>query len=267
MRNDPVALKKINFLTLFPDVIRDGLSHSLMGKAKERTQDCATEAIELNYVQIRDFATNKHKTVDDTPYGGGAGMLLKADVMFDAWSSIVAKKPAGELTSTAGSEIFNVTEFRQKPARDRPHTILLSPQGKLLTQARAKELATDYSELIVVTGHYEGVDERFIEVCVDEEISVGDYVLTGGEFAALVLADVVIRLIPGVVGNEESVARDSLENGLLKAPQYTRPREFQGLGVPEILLSGNHALIKKWREDQSRERTERKRPDLLPRKM
>lgn len=232
-----MALQKIHFISLFPDVIRDGLGHSLIGKAGDK--------IALDYIQIRDFAKNKHKTVDDTVCGGGAGMLLKPDVLFDAWSSVTS-----------------LEDKRSKPAHDRPYTILLSPQGKLLTQPRAKEMVASHSELIIVTGHYEGVDERFIELCVDEEISIGDYVLTGGEFAALVVADVLIRLIPGVVGDQESVARDSLEDGLLKAPQYTRPREFQGLTVPDVLLGGNHAAIEKWRAEQSKERTKRKRPDL-----
>ena len=232
-----MSLKKISFLSLFPGVIRAGLSHSLMGKANGLK-------IELNHIQIRDFAKDKHKSVDDIVYGGGAGMLLKADVLVDAWSS--------------------VTSFEKKalPPTDRPYTILLSPQGKLLTQEKAKLLATEYSELIVVCGHYEGVDERFIDLCVDEEISIGDYVLTGGEYAAMVLSDVVIRLIPGVVGNQDSVHHDSLENGLLKAPQYTRPREFMGRSVPEVLVGGNHALIEKWRATESLKRTQETRPDL-----
>ncbi|MBS1958797.1 MAG: tRNA (guanosine(37)-N1)-methyltransferase TrmD [Bdellovibrionales bacterium] len=232
-----MALQKIHFISLFPDVIRDGLSHSLIGKAGDK--------ITLNFIQLRDFAKNKHKTVDDTPSGGGAGMLLKPDVLFDAWSSVTS-----------------LEEKRLRPAAERPYTILLSPQGKLLAQSKAKTMASHHRELIIVTGHYEGVDERFIDLCVDEEMSIGDYVLTGGEFAALVVADVLIRLIPGVVGSEESVARDSLENGLLKAPQYTRPREFQGLTVPDVLLGGNHAAIEKWRSEQSQARTKRKRPDL-----
>jgi tRNA (guanine37-N1)-methyltransferase len=250
------VLKKIHFISLFPDMIRDGLSHSLMGKARDRTAKTnAGQAIELQFTQIRDFATNKHKTVDDTPYGGGAGMLLKADVMFDAWSAAVNG------TGQAQPD-FDAAAFRARPPGDRPYTILLSPQGPVLTQERAKTMVRDLSEIVIVTGHYEGVDERFIDLCVDEELSIGDYVLTGGEYAALVVADVLVRLIPGVVQSEESVTRDSLENGLLKAPQYTRPREFKGLNIPEVLVSGNHALIEKWRDGQSRERTERKRPDL-----
>jgi tRNA (guanine37-N1)-methyltransferase len=233
-----MALKKITFLSLFPDSIDSGLSHSLVGKARESGK------IELSFVQLRDFAKDKHKSVDDIVYGGGAGMLLKSEVLFDAWSSVTS------------------LEEKAKPGFDRPYTILLSPQGKCLTQERAKELAQSYSHLILVCGHYEGVDERFIEACVDEEMSIGDYVLTGGEFAAMVVSDVVIRLIPGVVGNEDSIRGDSLEDGLLKAPQYTRPRDFLGRPVPEVLLSGNHAKIEKWRKEESISRTESKRPDL-----
>lgn len=193
---------------------------------------------------MRAFATDKHQSVDDIVYGGGAGMLLKSEVLFAAWSSVTS------------------LEQKQTDAKSRPYTILLSPQGKLLTQERAKDLAQNYSELILVCGHYEGVDERFIHACVDEELSIGDYILTGGEFAALVVSDVVIRLIPGVIGNQDSITGDSLEDGLLKAPQYTRPREFLDQPVPEVLLSGNHARIEKWRRDESIKRTQQKRPDL-----
>jgi tRNA (guanine37-N1)-methyltransferase len=188
-------------------------------------------------VQIRDFATDKHRTVDDTPYGGGEGMVMKPDVLAAAWRE--ASKRAGE------------------GAR----TIFVSPQGRLLDQPLARELAQERA-LIVVCGHYEGVDERFIEAHVDDEISIGDYVLTGGELPALVLADAVTRLIPGVVGNERSLSEESLENGLLKYPQYTKPRELDGQAVPEVLLSGDHGAIERWRRKQMEERTQRKRPDL-----
>ena len=173
-------------------------------------------------------------------------MLLKPDVLRDAWQSVSGMP---EKTAPGNPE--------------RPYTILLSPQGKCLTQDRAKRLAEDSNHLILVCGHYEGVDERFIDLCVDEELSIGNYVLTGGEYAALVVSDVVIRLLPGVVGNESSVLNDSLEDGLLKAPQYTRPREFEGRGIPEVLLSGNHGKIEQWRKEESLRRTREKRPDLF----
>ena len=237
------TLQKIHYLTLFPEAIQKGLDHSLMAKAQ------ASGKVILNYVQIRDFSKDKHKTVDDVVYGGGAGMLLKAPVMVDAWSSI--------------------SSFDKKslPVGERPYTILLSPQGNLLTQDRAKALVRNHEEIILVCGHYEGVDERFIDLCVDEELSIGDYVLTGGELAAMVVSDVLIRLIPGTVGNVDSITTDSLEDGLLKAPQYTRPREFMGLEVPDVLLSGNHQAIADWRQKESLERTLKKRPDLYAKKM
>jgi tRNA (guanine37-N1)-methyltransferase len=223
------------FLTLFPEVFSHVLDSSLLGKAKEQG------LVSFHLTQIRDYAESKHRTVDDTPYGGGEGMLLKVDVLHSAWKAAVDRISESGLQDT--------------------QTILMSPQGKLLTQEGAKELAK-CKNLIVVCGHYEGVDERFITLCVDREVSIGDYVLTGGELPAMVLADTVTRLLPGVVGNENSVKNDSLEGGLLKYPQYTRPKNFEGLEVPEILLSGDHAKIEKWRMDQSIRRTREKRPDL-----
>ena len=233
------ALASIHFLTLFPELVRPGLEASLMGKAALRG------LMRFGVTQIRDFATDKHRTVDDTPYGGGEGMVLRADVLHSAWSSVVGPTPD----------------------RTRVRTILLSPQGPRFTQSKAKDLLK-WEQLVLVCGHYEGVDERFIDLCCDEELSIGDYVLTGGELPALVVADAVTRLVPGVVGNEQSISRDSLEPGLggerlLKYPQYTRPREFQGHSVPEVLLGGNHGEIERWRTAQSLERTRRKRPDLL----
>ena len=224
----------LHFLTLFPEIFEPVLGASLLGKARIKG------LVQTHLVQIRDFATDKHRTVDDTPYGGGEGMLLRADVLHSAWKS--ACEAIG-------------------PTRGKPLTILLSPQGELFSQDMAKELA-GHSDLIFVCGHYEGVDERFIDLCVDREVSIGDYVLTGGELPALVMADTIIRLVPGVVGKERSLTEDSLEKGLLKYPQFTRPREFEGLSVPEVLLGGDHKAIAAWRQEQMVERTERKRPDL-----
>ena len=228
-----------HFLTLFPEVFPPLLNSSLLGRAQKKG------LVSYHLTQIRDFAEDKHRTVDDTPYGGGEGMLLKPEVLYRAWQSVATSS----------------TKFVESEAEEKPLTILLSPQGSLFNQATAKELAS-YSKLIIVCGHYEGVDERFINLCVDREISIGDYVLTGGELPALVMADAITRLLPGVVGNEQSVSRDSLENDLLKYPQYTRPREFMGQAVPEVLLEGNHQAIERWRREQMMARTQAKRPDL-----
>jgi tRNA (guanine37-N1)-methyltransferase len=187
---------EVHFLTLFPEMFEGVLGASLLGKA------VAKNLVQFRLHQIRDFATDKHKTVDSPPYGGGEGMLLRVDVLHAAWKSVVPRKSK------------------------RTRTILLSPQGPPLTQARAKKLAADYSKLVFVCGHYEGVDERFIQLCVDEELSIGDYVLTGGELPAMVAADAIVRLREGVVQNPRSVSEDSFEGGLLKYAQYTKPREF-----------------------------------------
>ena len=181
---------------------------------------------------LRDFAEDRHRTVDDRPYGGGEGMLLKPDVMHRGWKSMQKAK-----------------------------TLYLSPQGTVLDQKKAWELSREPA-LNLICGHYEGVDQRFIEECVDEEISIGDYVLTGGELPAMVLMDTVVRLLPGVLGNPDSALKDSFQGGRLKYPQYTRPPEFLGKQVPEVLMSGNHPAIEKWRNDKSLESTLQKRPDL-----
>ncbi len=222
---------QFHFLTLFPEVFGPFLDSSLLGKAQKKN------LVSYQFTQIRDFATDKHKTVDDTPYGGGEGMILKADVMYAAWRNAVPRKTKDTLT------------------------IMLSPQGEVFNQQIAKELS-GYRKIVLVCGHYEGVDERFLDLCVDRQMSIGDYVLTGGEIPALVIADTVTRLLPGVVQNPRSISEESLENGLLKYPQYTRPREFRGLEVPEVLLSGNHKIIDKWRRQQMEERTAQRRQDL-----
>ncbi|MGK5084085.1 tRNA (guanosine(37)-N1)-methyltransferase TrmD [Bdellovibrionota bacterium FG-1] len=227
-------LLEFHFLTLFPEVFPTVLDFSLMGKAQKKG------LVSFQTTQIRSFATDKHHTVDDTPYGGGEGMLLKVDVLHAAWKSVLP--PVGASQKVA--------------------TILLSPQGQLFDQEMAKELAT-YSQLILVCGHYEGVDERFIDLCVDREVSVGNYVLTGGELPALIMAEAITRLLPGVVGNQRSITQDSLEGGLVKYPQYTRPRDYEGLAVPDILMTGDHGAITEWRRRQMEQRTAQKRPDLL----
>jgi tRNA (guanine37-N1)-methyltransferase len=228
VQNPPL---KIQFLTLFPEIIRPAVEASLLGKASQKG------LVDFSCTQIRDFAKDKHRRVDDAPYGGGEGMLLKADVLYSAWKRVVPRK------------------------NKRILTVLMSPQGKLFDQKIAREL-TLFKKLVLVCGHYEGVDERFIKLCVDREISIGNYILTGGELPALVVAEAVTRLLPGVLGNERSLAHESLEKGLLKHPQYTRPQEFKGLRVPDVLLSGDLRIIEQWQAEERRKRTLEKRPDL-----
>jgi tRNA (guanine37-N1)-methyltransferase len=228
-------IKKLSFISLFPEIFEPLLRTSILGRAAQ------SGAVTYQVVPIRDHALqDKYKTVDDSPYGGGAGMVLRADVLYGAWQA-----------ARAGADLA------------RTRTILMSPQGAKLTQDKAKQLNQDYDHLILISGHYEGVDERLIDECVDEELSIGDYVLTGGELPSLVVADCLVRLIPGVLGNPDSATTDSLEGGLLKYPQYTRPPEWRGRAVPEVLLSGDHGKIAQWRDAQRHERTRRKRPDLL----
>jgi len=219
-----------HILTLFPEMIHEMTRHSILGRAIK------AEKIAINPVNIRDFAINKHGQVDDAPYGGGAGMVMMAPPIYDAYKSM--NRPSCPV-------------------------IYLSPQGKVLTQAKAQELSA-FPEIILLCGHYEGVDERIIEEIVTEEISIGDYVLTGGEPAALVLMDAVARLVPGVLGKAESFQDESFadDSQLLEYPHYTRPPVFLGREVPEVLTSGHHGNIEKWRRAQSIERTATKRPDL-----
>lgn len=220
---------KFNILTLFPDFFQSPFTQSLIKKGVDKG------LLEINLINISSFSKRKHHKTDDCPYGGGPGMVLGVEPIVDAYESI----------KTVG----------------RQRTIFLTPQGKKLTQEKVQELS-EYDELILLSGHYEGVDERVIELIVDEEISIGDYILTGGEIPALVLVDAVSRYIDGVVGKEASVLEDSLSDGLLKYPQYTMPRSFRGLEVPEVLVSGHHENIRKWRSDMSIKRTKDKRPDL-----
>lgn len=225
-------MMKFDILTLFPEVIDAVLKESIIGRAQEKG------ILEINSVNIRDFSNNKHKKTDDYPYGGGGGMIMTVQPIYDAYLSIV------------------------KDLEYKPKVIYLSPQGRVLSQEIVKELSRE-KHLVLLCGHYEGIDERIIEEIVDEEISIGDYVLTGGELPAMVLIDSVSRLIPGVLSNEESYSNESHYNGLLEYPQYTRPVEFNGRRVPDILLSGHHANITRWRRKESIKRTYLKRPDLF----
>ncbi len=222
---------RIDVLTIFPEYFTIPLQASLLGKAIKEG------IIKVNVHNIRDFAKDRHKTVDDTPYGGGPGMVMKCEPIFEAVESL-----RGE----------NSLE----------HVILLSPAGQVLTQNKVKELS-QLKDFVLICGRYEGIDERIVENIITEEISIGDYVLSGGELPALVVIEAVSRMLPGVVGEWESITNDSLYNGLLSYPQYTKPVEFRGMKVPEVLISGNHVQIKKWREEQSLLRTKKKRPDLL----
>ena len=223
---------KIDILTLFPEMFDGVFNDSILKRAQARG------AVELNTVNFRDFSLNKHKKVDDYPYGGGAGMLLAPQPIFDAVESVCQKT--------------NV----------KPRVILMCPQGQPFTQAKAEELAKE-EHLIFICGHYEGFDERIREHLVTDELSLGDYVLTGGELAAMVMTDAVVRLLPDVLGKQESHENDSFSMGLLEFPQYTRPVNFRGMLVPDVLTSGNHKEIKKWRYEQSLYRTYTRRPDLL----
>ena len=204
--------------------------------------------VDLRIHNLRDWATDKHHVVDDAPFGGGQGMVMKPEPIFAAVEEL--QKTPNAQRSTPNAELQT------------PKVILMSPAGKRLDQKLAAELSRE-SHLIIVCGHYEGVDHRVIEHLVDVEVSIGDYVLTNGAIAAVVLVDAVVRLLPGVLGHEQSAADDSFSSGLLEAPQYTRPAEFRGRKVPEVLLSGNHAEIAKWRKEEALKRTRENRPDLL----
>lgn len=224
---------KIDVLTLFPEMFTGVFGSSILKKAAEK------KAASYNIVNFREFSDSKHGTVDDYPYGGGAGMVLKAQPIFSA-----------------------VEHLQEQSESKKPRVILLCPQGERYTQRKAEELAKE-DHLIFVCGHYEGYDERIREHVVTDEISLGDYVLTGGELGAMVIIDSVVRLLPGVLGNEDSPIKDSYSSGLLEHPHYTRPYDFRGHKVPDTLMSGNHKLIEEWRMKESLRRTWQRRPDLL----
>ena len=221
-----------HILTLFPEMVMDGLSASIIGRAQSKG------LLSVEAINIRDFAENKHNRVDDYTYGGGAGMLMQAGPVYGAYQSVVEK------------------------TQSKPRVIYLSPQGQTFSQAMAEDFAKE-EELVFLCGHYEGIDERVLEEIVTDYVSIGDYVLTGGELPAMVMIDAISRLIPGVLHNDVSAEFESFQDNLLEYPQYTRPEEWHGKKVPEILLSGHHANVEKWRREQSIIRTAQRRPDLL----
>lgn len=221
---------KINILTLFPELIDGVMSQSIIGRAQ------AAGLVSINAVNIRDYTLDKHNRVDDTPYGGGRGMVMQADPLYRCHQAVAADKQI--------------------------HTVYMSAQGTRFCQQKARELL-QYDEIILVCGHYEGIDQRFIDECVNEEISIGDFVLTGGELPAMVVADAVCRMIPGVLAEEVCFTDESHWDGLLEYPQYTKPAVWHGRSVPEVLLSGHHAKIDRWRRKQSLLRTKQQRPDLF----
>ena len=223
---------RIDIMTLFPDMCLAYLGESIIGRAR------AAGKVQIECTDIRDYTLDKHRRVDDTPYGGGMGMIMQAQPIYDCYQDICRK------TGT------------------KPHLIYLTPQGKTLTQERVKELA-QLDNIALLRGHYEAVDERVIEELQPEEISVGDYVLTGGELPALIVADAVSRMIPGVLSNDDCFTEESHYSSLLEYPQYTRPFEWRGRKVPEVLTTGHHANVDKWRREQSLERTAQRRPDML----
>jgi tRNA (guanine37-N1)-methyltransferase len=220
---------EIDVLTLFPGIFRGPLDESMLKRAREKG------LVNIRVHNLRDFTHDKHRVVDDKPYGGGPGMLMKPEPIFEA-----------------------VEKFRQKDSR----VVLMTPQGERLTQKIAKKFA-QFPHLIIICGHYEGVDERVREALVTDEISIGDYVLTNGAVAAIVFIDCVARLVPGVLGREESAWQESFEQGLLEGPQYTRPDEYRGMKVPDVLRSGDHEKIAKWQREMAKKRTRERRPDLL----
>lgn len=224
---------RVDIITLFPETTGDVLSESILGRAQER------DYLKIECHQLRDYTTNRQNQVDDYPYGGGHGAILQADPLYRCWKHICDE------------------------TGDRGHTIFMSPCGTTFNQAKARQLVSEYDHLILVCGHYEGIDQRFIDECVDEEISLGDFVLTGGEIAAMAVTDAVCRMVPGVLSDPECYENESHWDNLLEYPQYSRPAVWHDRAVPPILLSGNHALVDKWRRKMSIVRTRERRPDMF----
>jgi tRNA (guanine37-N1)-methyltransferase len=223
----------IDLLTLFPGMAQAVMGESILGRAQR------AGLVKIRVHQLRDYARDRHKTVDDRPFGGGPGMVMKVEPLVDA------------------------IEHLRGEGAERAHVIYLTPEGRTMTQRHVRHLASRYPRILLVSGHYEGIDERVRAGWIDEEISLGDYILSNGTLPALALVDALVRLVPGVLGNEESAGADSFEAGLLEGPQYTRPENFRGMKVPEVLLSGHHAEIKTWRKEQALARTRARRGDLL----
>ncbi len=221
-----------HIMTLFPDMVNEAMQHSMIGRARDNHH------IQMNFINIRDYANNKHHKVDDYPYGGGAGMVMQPAPIYDAYKAV------------------------ERTLSTKPRVIYLTPQGKTFNQKLAMELAQE-QEMVLLCGHYEGIDERVIDMIVTDQISIGDYVLTGGELAAMVVIDAVSRLIPGVLNNVSSAETETFDKGLLEYPQYTRPLEFMGRKVPDVLVSGHHKNIEVWRNEQALIRTYQRRPDLI----
>ncbi|MEO3945139.1 tRNA (guanosine(37)-N1)-methyltransferase TrmD [Gorillibacterium sp. CAU 1737] len=261
---------RIDVLTLFPEMFDGVFGASILGKARDKG------LVQLDTVNFRQYSTNKHNTVDDYPFGGGGGMVLKPDPIFAAVEDLLAQqaeapvevREAGDGESGAGVETSTPVENHGEDVRTqeaqpvRPRVILMCPQGETFTQSKAEELARE-EHLVFICGHYEGYDERIREHLVTDELSIGDYVLTGGELPAMVVIDSVVRLLPGVLGNETSAVTDSFSTGLLEYPHFTRPASFRGWDVPDVLISGHHGNIEAWRREQSLRRTWERRPDLL----
>ncbi len=226
---------RFHILTLFKDMVTDGLNTSILGRAIEKN------LIELNVVDIRDYTLDKHKKVDDYPYGGGAGMLMQAQPVYDAYQAVL-----GEITAKTDKK---------------PRVVYVTPRGTTFSQEMAREFAQE-EDLVILCGHYEGIDERVLEEIVTDYVSIGDYVLTGGELPAMVMVDCISRLVPGVLNNAASSVDESFSDGLLEYPQYSRPEVWNGKKVPDVLLSGHHANIEKWRHEQALEMTKKHRPDM-----
>lgn len=263
-----------HILTLFPEMVMNGLNTSITGRA------IANNLLSIEAINIRDYAFNKHHSVDDYPYGGGAGMLMQAEPVYQAYQAVVDKikqrqEECGKLSIAEDVQSFegnavegvqssegNKAEESQNLEMKKPRVVYLSPQGATFSQTMAEELAQE-EDLVLLCGHYEGIDERVLEEIVTDYVSIGDYVLTGGELPAMVMVDAISRLVPGVLHNDVSAEFESFQDNLLEYPQYSRPEEWHGKKVPPVLMSGHHANIEKWRREQSLLRTKERRPDLF----